>query len=142
MNKNVAVFQRILARGKYTITRLEERIYQLRQLKAFADEAEDVELEYAYHNDLQWLRAELKKYVAEQKALKTLLRPEEKPVGKSIYNTPEMQAWARNFDYEDYVRLQSAITPDSQKVSEQGYQDLCAAFEDEMNRDAEFGEEI
>lgn len=143
MNNNLSsLLMKILSRNKPYITHLHKLLKAYKQSKREADEQGLLQDEYNFHEGVKAIKKEIAGYVLEQKALKALLRPEEKPTVKSIYSTPEMQAWARNFGYEDYVRLQSVLTPDSSTVSEQGYQDLCAAFEDEMNGDAEFGEEI
>ena len=53
----------------------------------------------------------------------------------SIWTTPEVGAWSRNFDYENYLSFVSKINPDQQPFSEDGYQALCAVLDDEMEKD-------
>jgi hypothetical protein len=54
---------------------------------------------------------------------------------KSIWSTPEAEAWARNFRYEDYLRIHETMCLSANPVSEQMYRELCFVFEQEMCRD-------
>ncbi len=47
----------------------------------------------------------------------------------SIWNTPEAEAWARDFDYNDYLKHFSKFNSTSGPVKIQVYYKFCEAFE-------------
>lgn len=54
----------------------------------------------------------------------------------SIWQTPECDAWSRDFRYEDYVALHSRYYENNSttpaKFSQNAYKMICAVFEQEM----------
>jgi len=55
---------------------------------------------------------------------------------KSIWSTPEAEAWCRDFDYENYlIRHSKHLDCTSKPVQETTYKLLCQAFENEMCSD-------
>lgn len=71
---NLAITQRILARNKSVVQDLENHIEYFRIRKHEADEDGRLEDEYCYHDLLKAYKAELVKYVKEQRYLKQLAK--------------------------------------------------------------------
>lgn len=71
---HLAAIQSQLAINKQVIQMIEHSIYQLRQRKTQADNMGWLEEEYACHEELKFLRNNLKNYVRIQKALKQLVK--------------------------------------------------------------------
>lgn len=70
----LGIVQRILNRNKETIQELEAHIEYFRYKKSDADEKGYLQDEYYYHEMLKAYRAELAKYVKEQRYLKALVK--------------------------------------------------------------------
>ena len=71
---SISIIQRRLHLNKDTIKYLEHTIELYRADKTYCDEQGLQEAEYCSHNELKLARAELKKYVKEQKFLKQLIK--------------------------------------------------------------------
>jgi len=52
----------------------------------------------------------------------------------TMWNTPEANAWARNFDYSDYVSLYKKEFPTGTPFKEKTYLEFCTVFENLMLR--------
>lgn len=72
MSKHLSAIQSQLSKNKYTIRAIEDAIVNARIQKAFCDESGLLYEEYSYHEELKFLRKELKDYVKIQKALKAM----------------------------------------------------------------------
>lgn len=66
--------QRVLGRQRAYITDLHEAVAEMRACKRSADENGDLEAEYYFHNELAKYKKELRAVVADQKALKILMK--------------------------------------------------------------------
>ena len=52
----------------------------------------------------------------------------------NLWNTPEAEAWCRDFDYEEYTTLRVAMGTVGAQLTCQGYMDICAMLDAEMER--------
>lgn len=68
------IVQRILARNREYISFLHEQLLMFKNNKRIADENNDIQSEYEFHENVKFLKKEIKKYIHEQQMLKSLVR--------------------------------------------------------------------
>lgn len=76
MNKQeiIAAVQSIISINREVITTYHVAVTSYKGMKKRADEIDSLDMEYFCHNQLQQARAELKKEVRNQKAMKVILK--------------------------------------------------------------------
>ena len=72
MSKYLPALQSQMSKNKFIIRSIEEAILKVRIEKAHYDMAGELMYEYGCHEELKFLRKELKDYVKIQKALKAM----------------------------------------------------------------------
>lgn len=52
----------------------------------------------------------------------------------SIYQSTEMDAWSRGFDYKNYRAMHQGMAEGGAPISREGYEALCKLLDAEMER--------